>query len=235
MTGARWRTVVALVCWACAGPVVARPGAVLTSEAASPVAPAPLARHRLAAGTPIALETAEPLSSKTHAKGDMIRLRIAAAVRAGDAVLIAAGAPATGQVIDAQAKGAMGMSGRLVIAPLYLQAGGRTVRLAGGATRQARVEAGAVAGLVLLTPGFTGRSATIAVGTPVAATVLREVEIDAVQRLAGHAPGLAFARAVVQTGGRAPRVGAPAPGHPRKPEPCRSPRRSPKASAANMR
>lgn len=122
-------------------------------------------RYLLPAGTEISLVTAEPLSSKTKVKGDMVALSTAADVVIEGNVVIPKGTVATGQITDAQAKGAMGMSGRLALRPLYIRMGDIFIRLGGSARGKGTVTAGAVVGMVLLTPGFTGRSAEIPEGT----------------------------------------------------------------------
>lgn len=131
-------------------------------------------------GTAIPLTTAQHLSSKTNVKGDMVALKTAADVLVDGHVVIAKGTAATGQVSDAQAKGAMGMSGKLAIRPLYIRVGDDFVRLGGASSTRASVTAGAVVGLAVLTPGFTGRSAVIPEGTPVEAFVEHEIELPEV-------------------------------------------------------
>lgn len=131
-------------------------------------------------GTEIVLETAVPLSSKTNVKGDLIPLKTVEDVRVKGHLLIAAGAEAVGQISDAQAKGAMGMSGRLAIRPLYIRIGDRTVRLGGATSEKGSVTAGAVVGMVVLTLGITGRSASIPQGTKLSAYVNRAIDLPAV-------------------------------------------------------
>jgi hypothetical protein len=129
-------------------------------------------------GTEVRLATAQPLSSKTSIKGDFVPLTVTDDVRIGDQLVIPAGTAAVGQISDARAKGAMGMNGRLVIRPLYLQVHGRTVRLAGSEREKGSVEAGAVIGMAVLGPLFTGRSATIPAGTPMLAMTERTAVLD---------------------------------------------------------
>ncbi len=142
----------------------------------APVAAAPLT---LPMGTEVRLVTATELSSKRQVKGDLIPLTVAADVVFAGAIAIPAGTPATGQVADARAKGAMGMSGRLTIRPLFLDLGGRIVRLAGSESEKAPVEGGAVVGMVVLgAAAFTGKSALIPAGTPILGMVERTVTLD---------------------------------------------------------
>jgi hypothetical protein len=129
-------------------------------------------------GTSVPLATVAPLSSKASVKGDMVSLITASDVIADGEVAIPKGTPATGQVIDARTKGAMGMSGRLVVRPLYLRVGDTIVRLAGSASNIASVSGGAVVGIAVLSPGFTGRSAVIPAGAMVNSIVEKTVTFE---------------------------------------------------------
>ena len=131
-------------------------------------------------GTEIPLETATPLSSKTSAKGDLVALRTAADVMVGGHRLIPAGTDVVGEVTEARAKGAMGMSGRLAIRPLYIRLGDLTVRLGGATSEKASATAGAIVGMVVLTPGFTGRSAMIPQGTKLSGYVARPITLPVI-------------------------------------------------------
>lgn len=128
-------------------------------------------------GTEIKLETATPLSSKTSVKGDLVALKTVEDVSANGHRLIPAGTDVVGQVSDARAKGAMGMSGKLAIRPLYIRMGDVTVRLGGATSERASAEPGAIIGMVILTPGFTGRSAAIPQGTKLSGYVARSIEL----------------------------------------------------------
>lgn len=147
-------------------------GAALASAAtAAPVT--------LPIGTAVALRTVETLSSRKSAKGDPVKLETTKDVLVGGRVAVAKGTPATGQITEMRAKGAMGMSGRLSIRPLYLRVGDATVRLAGAVSKKSSVDAGAVVGMVALgAPMFTGRSAEVAAGTPVDAVVEKTVLVE---------------------------------------------------------
>lgn len=148
--------------------------AVLVALLVAPVA-ADAREVTLRFGTAVPLATSAPLSSKTQVKGDMVALVTTEDVVADDVVVIPKGTAATGQVIDARAKGGLGVSGRLVVRPLYLQVGDRTIRLSGGAQDSANVSAGQVAGMALLSPVFSGRSANIPAGTPMPAMVEKTI------------------------------------------------------------
>lgn len=83
------------------------------------------------AGAHLTLATTEDLSSKTMAKGDMVALRVAEEFRIEGRLVIPAGTPAVGQVSDVRASGGLGVSGKLVIRPLYVRVGDATIRLRG--------------------------------------------------------------------------------------------------------
>lgn len=132
----------------------------------------------LPVGTPIGLITVTPLSTKANVKGDMVEFTTVEDVSVDGVVVIPRGTQAIGQVSDSRAKGAMGMSGRLLVRPLYLRVGDTIVRLAGRASDKASVTAGAVLGSVALrAPFFTGRSAAIPAGTPLTAVVEKTVTL----------------------------------------------------------
>lgn len=112
-------------------------------------------------------------------KGDLVPLTVDEDVIVGGRIAIPKGSSATGQVADARAKGALGMSGKLLIRPLYVRIGDNTVRLTGAIDDKGSVTAGAITGMVLLTPGFTGRSAAVPAGTKIVAVVERSVSLPA--------------------------------------------------------
>ena len=132
---------------------------------------------KLVFGTEVPLATSKELSSKANVKGDVVDLVTTSDVLADGVVVIPKGTAATGQVIDARAKGGLGMSGKLVVRPLYLQIGSRTVRLAGDTADRGSISAGQVVGMILLTPIFSGRSATIPAGTALRAIVEKTVTL----------------------------------------------------------
>lgn len=129
-------------------------------------------------GTPVPSVTLDALSSKTSVKGDMVRLKTSDDIIVEGVVAIPAGTIATGQIADVRAKGAMGMSGRLLIRLLYLSIAGVTVRLSGAASDKASVSAGAVIATVATAlPAFTGRSASMPAGTSVSGMVERTASL----------------------------------------------------------
>ncbi len=131
----------------------------------------------LPALTPIPLQTVNDLTSKKALKGEQVSLSVAADVAIDGMLVIPKGTQAVGRIAFAQDTGAFGQSGKLRIEPLYLQISGVTVRLQGALFKKGTVTAGAAAGLVVLTPGMTGRSAKLPAGTPVDAEVMRSVTL----------------------------------------------------------
>lgn len=152
-------------------------GVILLAIAAPAVA-APADRQvTIMAGTPISLETAVELTSNNVVMGSLVRFRVADDVRVDGVVVIAKGTEATGQVIDARERGAMGMSGKLTIRPLFLRAGQQIVRLSGSVDRKMGTSAGEVAQFAFNPMFFTGRNAVIPAGTLVAAEVEKAVTV----------------------------------------------------------
>jgi hypothetical protein len=128
----------------------------------------------LSAGTQVQLVTAEPLSSKTHVKGDMVALRTTQDVIVGGVIVIPSGTETVGQVVDARAKGGLGTTGKLVVRPLYLRLGDQVVRLVGSTKVKAKVGPDTIVGVWLSAP-VSGRSATIPAGTAISAEVEKRV------------------------------------------------------------
>lgn len=134
----------------------------------------------LTAGTEIPIETREVLSSKTDVKGRIVAMAVVSDVTVDGKVVLPKGTPVTGQIADAQATGGLGTSGRLIVRPVYLQIGGRTVRLRGAVGEKRGVSAGGVVGLLALSGAISGRSALIPAGTRIQGEVERDAVIDSV-------------------------------------------------------
>lgn len=137
----------------------------------------------LPANTEIALHTVQDLTSKKAHKGDQVALVVTEDVMANGAIVIRKGTLALGRIAFAQDTGAFGQSGKLQIEPLYIQMNGITIRLQGSVFKKGTVTAGAAAGLIVLTPGMTGRSAKIPAGTVIPAATLRDVHLPTVPSL----------------------------------------------------
>jgi hypothetical protein len=133
------------------------------------------------AGQSIAFETVSEITTKKAANGDLVPLVTRDDVVIAGRVAIRKGSQAQGQLSDVRAKGAMGQSGKLSLRPLYMKVGDVTIRLEGSGGARQNAAAGAVIGMLTLTPGFTGRSAVIKAGTPIEGVVMRNVTIAAAQ------------------------------------------------------
>lgn len=155
-------------------------GATANANAGFAESAAP-ARITLQRGTVIPLVLRQALSSRTNVKGDLFEMVVAADVRVGERVLIPAGSRAVGELTRCEPKGAFGRSGKIEARALYVVIGNRTIRTTGllaargeGAPAEtvlATVAAGALSFIV------TGKSATLAAGTAMAATLDQDVEI----------------------------------------------------------
>ena len=129
------------------------------------------------AGAHLTLVTSEDLSSKTTAKGDMVALRLAQDFSIDGRVVIPAGTSAVGQVSDARASGGLGVSGKLVIKPLYVRVRDVTIRLKGISSERASVDSGVVVGVALVGVA-SGHSVTIPAGAMLAAEVEKDVSLE---------------------------------------------------------
>ena len=146
--------------------------------AAATLAGAPAERSvTLRPGTPVPLATVDALSSRTHAKGDIVWLRTVGDVVVDGVVAVPGGTAATGQIAESRGTGGMGTQGHLAIRPLYLRIGDRTVRLVGAAKDTGRTKADTVLGMALLTPLLSGRAASLPSGTRIEAVVEKAVVI----------------------------------------------------------
>jgi len=125
----------------------ALPVAATATDIAAPVATdQPIASPSasvLPANSVVELEMVETISSVTSKRGDFFKLRVAIDVKFGDTVLIAAGTPVVGQVVHANAAGAGGKAGELILAARYLELPQGQVKLRGsfGAAGKNRVGA----------------------------------------------------------------------------------------------
>ncbi len=82
-------------------------------------------------GTMVRLMVLNEVNSRDHAAGHRFVLRVDEEVRAGATTIIPIGAQAWGEVVDARATGGAGRSGKLNARLLYVDTGGRQVKLDG--------------------------------------------------------------------------------------------------------
>lgn len=123
-------------------------------------------------GTVVELEITQLVSSKTNNIGDKFTFRLSSPVMVGDRVVIPAGVPGVGEVIDAGHSGMGGHAGKLVLAGRYLDYQGkhipiRALKLGGSGKNNANI-ATAVSALPyvgIVAPFIQGGSIDIPVGT----------------------------------------------------------------------
>jgi hypothetical protein len=86
---------------------------------------------RLAAATPIELEIAEPLSSKTSKIDAMFAIRVLSPVLIDGRIVIPAGTPGQGQVVHAAKATGLGKAGELILAARFIDCAGTHIALRG--------------------------------------------------------------------------------------------------------
>ncbi len=154
----------------------------LAQTAAPLVASAPEA-NVLRTGTAVPLRMNEELTTKGKKLrvGQRFRMEVAEAVSLNGQVVVPAGTPATGEVIEVRNKGMWGKSGKITARPLYLQANGRQIRLTGTVDDKGKTGTAGVVAAVAVLPvaGFftTGTSAVIPIGTTVTAFLDEDVPV----------------------------------------------------------
>ena len=98
-----------------------------TTIASPTIAPTPAPCCLLAANTPVIVELLEPVSTKTHKRGDHFGIDLAEPVVIDGRTVIPAGARGQGEVVDAAGAGMAGHPGKLILAARYVEfAGVRT-------------------------------------------------------------------------------------------------------------
>ncbi|MGC2659938.1 MAG: hypothetical protein WA324_18425, partial [Bryobacteraceae bacterium] len=121
-------------------------------------------------GTEVRLKFAQELSSKTASEGDPVNFILDEDIKAGDIVLVRAGAKAVGSVTNAKKAGMMGKGGELNIRLEHLKAGDNRIRLRGSKGKEGDSKTGtAIALTVLFGPiGLIkhGKEIVVKEGTP---------------------------------------------------------------------
>jgi hypothetical protein len=117
---------------------------------------------RVAAGTPVTIELVDQVSSNAQKAGDRFALRLAAPLVVDGRVVLRAGTPGVGEVIESTGPRIGGKPAKLVLAASYLKAGRRQVplnglQLAGPGRSRAKISQGlGVAGLAVAPLGIVG-------------------------------------------------------------------------------
>lgn len=106
----------------------------------------------VAADTLVSIEIAEPLTTRTLKPGDMFAIRLAEPILSDGAVVVPAGAPGLGQVVDSGRAGFGGKPAKLVLAARYIEWDGRRVSLRAFRWAQAGADRQTAAGLLLAVP-----------------------------------------------------------------------------------
>ena len=71
----------------------------------------------------------------------------------------------------------LGQSGKLSVRPLYLRVGAQIVRLIGETGVKAKTDGGAIVGLALASPLFTGKNVIIPAGTQIPAAIAHDIAL----------------------------------------------------------
>lgn len=144
---------------------------------AAQVAPAAVLRQ----GTPVALKTLAPLSSRRARQGQRFDLEVMDEVRVDGMLVIPRGAHGVGEVSRVVTKGMMGKAGKIEVRVLFVEVGGSRIRLDGTASDKG---ASGAAPVVLAAPligvsaaFFTGKSAVLPAGSSIQGFVFADLPL----------------------------------------------------------
>ncbi len=142
-----------------------------------PAAPEPVLRQ----GTRVPMQTIQRLSSKRARQGQRFGLEVSEDVRVDGLLVIPRGARGVGEVSLVVAKGVMGKAGKLKLRVMFVEVGGRRIRL-DGRTRDKGVSGAAPVMLAAPLIGvsaafFTGKSAVIPAGSTLDGFVYQDVPL----------------------------------------------------------
>jgi len=166
-----------------ANAVTAPPTAPLPPTVATP---APGACCRVAAGTVVAIELAEPVGTRKQKRGDHFALRLAEPIVVAGGIVVPTGAAGFGEVVDAAGGGAAGKPAKLILAARYVDYDGVRVllhgfRLGGGGHDNSQLAGvlGATPYIGLLAIAIPGGDLEYPTGTRAAANVTADVLFSA--------------------------------------------------------
>nr|WP_299906432.1 hypothetical protein [Sphingomonas bacterium] len=140
---------------------------------------------RLPANTPVQLEIASVLSSKTSKIDEMFPIRLSAPIIIDGKVIVPAGATGEGQVVHAAKARALGKAGELILAARYVACGDVHIGLRGfrlgesGKDNSGAILAAVAVGGLIATPLMfvSGGESIVPVGTPGNARLMSPVDI----------------------------------------------------------
>ncbi|TNJ32814.1 hypothetical protein [Arenimonas terrae] len=163
-------------------------------------APATVATGRLItvpAGTELAFEMVDSLSSKTSQRGDRFSLKLTEPLTLDGQRLVPAGTLAVGEVVHADRAKAGGQAGELVLAARYLDWDGRQLPLKAFRTGLGRNRTDTAMGVMIAAgvAGFLvrGGQIEIAAGSPITATLREAVELPVLAPVVTTEPATAEA------------------------------------------
>ncbi len=126
-------------------------------------------------GTEVKLILDETLTSKSHVKGDLFKLKVTESVMVDNVEVLPQGTIAIGEITRAQTKSAFGVSGKLEARLLYAKLPNGTLRLSGklgqrgkGGTTETVLTYAIIGSISFV---VTGKSAEIPAGTELVARI----------------------------------------------------------------
>ncbi|MEO5773094.1 MAG: hypothetical protein ABIQ32_03115 [Sphingomicrobium sp.] len=136
---------------------------------------APTTARTLESGTELQFVTTEQLDSRTVRQGQRFGLELAVDLVESGTVVLRRGAMAVGEIEAVGQKQMFGMSGSLVLRPLFIDVDGRRVNLEGTLSQKGSSGQGAAIPAVIVAGSLgliiTGRSARVPAGTRISARV----------------------------------------------------------------
>lgn len=217
---------VAAMCFAWASSAIGQ----TTAPAPATVSPTPTTAvilsspsdNVLRSGTPISLQTSEPLTTqgKKLRVGQRVQIEVAEAVMLNGQTVIPVGSPGMAEITDVRNKGMWGKSGRINARVLFVRANGRQIRMTGQFDDKGVTGTAGVVAAVAFVPiaGFltTGTSAKIPLGSPIKGFLDEDITVAFVANPAAPAMSVPATATVATASPAAPlapaaAVAAPAP------------------------
>ncbi|WP_246610974.1 hypothetical protein [Aquisediminimonas profunda] len=167
-----------------AAPLAATPNTAPVTTAAVLPPVAAVGQAVLRTGTEVPLTLAEHLTTKNKAVrvNQRFRMTVSADVKVDGQTVIPVGSPAMGEITDVRNKGMWGKSGHIGARILYVQVGGRQIRLSGTFDDKGVTGTAGVVAAIAFVPiaGFftTGTSADLPLGGAVKGFVDEDVPLS---------------------------------------------------------